>query len=236
MSLMVEYAAELEKFPLQRNVGLISLQGKELREELARIPEHALAVMKRLLVVLARDKCAEACQQVIAAIKALEDGSGDDAASPLACSPSTARRRRSRLSVLSTGSLPLGEERDFYAKVIRSVMEQVAMIDSLKVDVDLAYRVLARHRVRISGDEQFQYEVLQSKWKDLLDVRLPEAKAHLNELETYVSTTIQTSPGPHHSMPLTCTSQYSEQLATFQLCSVPGSVYLSAVVSDDPPR
>jgi len=235
MSLMVEYAAELEKFPLQRTVGLISLQGKELQDELARIPERALIVMKRLLVGLARDKCAEACQQVIAAIKTLEEGSGDDVASPLACgaSPGFTGRRRSRFSLLSIGSLAPREEREVYARVISSVAEQVAVIETQREEVELAYHVLARHRVRISGDEQFQYEVFQSKCKDLLDVRLPEAKAYLNDLEANVSTTLQTSLGPHQNLPLTCVSQYSEQLATFQLCSEPDAA--SGEASTFPP-
>jgi hypothetical protein len=244
MSLMVNYAAELEKFPLQRTVGLISLHGSELREELARIPDHALAVMKSLMAGLARDKCAEACQRTIAAMKALEDSAGDDISSPHGRSSRRGSRQSRRANIKHSASLtedPLpGEGIDVYATVVSSVEEQVALIENLIEEVDIAYRVLARHNVRVSGDEYFQREVLQSKWKDLLDVNLPEAKAYLDELQSNAMAIVQASPGLDESS----TDWYSEQFTAIHLCSEPAAASccadeaftFPAGLSDDPPH
>lgn len=72
MKLLCEFKADMESFRSQRAVGLISVNGSDLRESLTPIPESALTALKQLLVKLACEQCARALQEVTAAIKALD--------------------------------------------------------------------------------------------------------------------------------------------------------------------
>jgi hypothetical protein len=62
MGLMKEYQDDLERFKAHYVLGIISVDGKNLRGDLTPIPENALITMKRLLMNMARERCVMAYQ------------------------------------------------------------------------------------------------------------------------------------------------------------------------------
>jgi dynein heavy chain len=151
MFLMREFQDDLDKFKPHHNVGIIVVDGKNLRASLTPIPERSLVAMKRMLTDIARKKCLGVLQKFDSANKILDE----------------------RPKVLTAYA--------DYVKAYNDIRNLEGEMDESREEVESMYQLLRQYNVRVTGDDQLQMEVLQQKGNDFTDKKVIEAHTFIKE-------------------------------------------------------
>jgi dynein heavy chain len=151
MSKMWEYQEDLEKFRAHHMLGIISVDGKGLRGELAPIPEQALNAMKRVLLKMSQEKTREALEKFDSTNKQLDE-------------------RPSELSKFAT-----------YVQTYASVEQERPEMEELMDEVDTMYALLKRSKVKLSLDDQLAEDRLKTQEHDFSHTKMLEAKRYIDE-------------------------------------------------------
>jgi hypothetical protein len=190
---MNEFKSELVGFRLHRTSGIFMVHGAGLRGMLEAIPDQSLKVMMRLLTTLAHDKCVLTSQQISTTSKALDER------------PTTAQSMETFEGLCNAAEAKL--------------LETEGLCD----DLEAAYRFIMKHGHRISHDHALQMDFLQTRRRDLDEVKLPQARLHLQTMNEScnalpdVVVTIHASPRGEHDWALTCNNMAGDELATLRM-------------------
>lgn len=186
VQLMSEFKGDLVGFRLHRVFGAIAVNGTELRSSLEPIYERGLMVTMRMLSLLAHEKGAATNQQVITAIKALDERPH---------TPHTPQAVKS------------------FSTVCETVDDQLAKAEMARGELESAWRLLTKQGFRVSVEDQLLLDQLQMRCLDLQEVKLPQAKAFLESLPPDVVVHLHT-PGCDevHGWPLSSNVMDGEEL------------------------
>jgi dynein heavy chain len=157
MEMMKRFQEDLEKFRPHNVLGIISVDGKSLRNELAPIPDKALTVMKKILTGLARDKCFITLQRYDAVNRALDERPKD-------------------LSRYAT-----------YAKMYQLVLDEQTEMEEMMEEVETMYHLMKEYNVKMPFDDERQYDSLITKEHDFSHTKMLEARLHLEEQQQDMS-------------------------------------------------
>jgi hypothetical protein len=137
MLLMREFQEQMDKsFKTHHNIGIINVDGKNLRASLTPIPERALNAMKKALTDIARKKCFAVLQKFDAANKVLDE----------------------RPKALNTYA--------DYVKSYTDIHGASQEMDEAREEVESMYQMLRQYNVRVTGEDSYQMEFLQTKGND----------------------------------------------------------------------
>merc|ERR1719271_1304718 len=153
MEKMKQFQEDLEKFRPHNVLGIMSVDGKSLRNELAPIPDKALTVMKKILTGLAREKCFITLQRYDAVNRALDERPKD-------------------LSRYAT-----------YAKMYQLVLDEQTEMEEMMEEVDTMYHLMKDFNVKMPFDDERQHDTLISKEQDFTHKKMLEARLHLDEMQ-----------------------------------------------------
>ncbi|CAJ1434030.1 unnamed protein product [Effrenium voratum] len=151
MGLMREFQTDLDKYKPHHNVGIIVVDGRNLRASLQPVPERGLSAMKRALTDIARKKCQAVLHSFDQANKVLDD-------------------RPKNLSSYAD-----------YVKAFNDIKAQEAQFEEAREEVESMYQLLRQYHVRVSGEDTVQMEFLQTKGSDFTDKKLIEGNAFIRE-------------------------------------------------------
>jgi len=150
--LMNEFQGELAGFRSTRTFGVISVNASGMKNVLEPLLENALVATMRSLALRSHQKCVLTSQQLTVGIKALDER------------PTSAQSVQT-YGVLcdATGTL---------------LLEADAAADGL----ESAWRLLVKQGFRVTSEDQLQMEVLRTRYRDLDEVKLPQAREYLANL------------------------------------------------------
>ncbi|CAK9112259.1 Protein transport protein Sec61 subunit alpha (Secretory 61 complex subunit alpha) [Durusdinium trenchii] len=151
MSLMREFQTDLDKYKQHHHVGIIMINGSNLRESLQPVPKVGLAAMKRALEDIARKKCEVVKRRFDQANKVLDD-------------------RPKTLSGFAD-----------YIKAFNEIKLQEQELEEAREEVESIYQLLRQYHVRVGGTELENLEFLQAKGSEFTDKKLIEANAYIRE-------------------------------------------------------
>jgi dynein heavy chain len=137
------------RFKANTVCGVVSLEGKGLKERLLPIPRAALETMKKLLLGVAKEKVAIVLQQYAAAIKTLED-------------------RPKQLDSFAK-----------YMQDYSTIQSSWGGMDIAKQEVEDIYLTLRQYQVRIPSDDDLERDKLMQKAKDFEENQLSGAMDHI---------------------------------------------------------
>merc|ERR1719235_1000233 len=168
-----DFKAELSGFRSYRTCGAIAVSAVGLKSTLDGIQERSLEVTMQLLNSLARKKCAATSQQVAAAAKALDER------------PTTARSVKT------------------YKVLCEAAEAQLSQSEATRFELETAWRLLMKQGFRLSVEDQLAHDELHGKCRDLREVKLPKAQAHLESLPADIVVSISNDAvSDGHSWPL----------------------------------
>lgn len=137
-----------------RCIGSLQFDARGLLNELAHIPDNALAVMRQVLCQHANEQCSAVCRQMESAIRSLaEDRPGPDA---------TAQ------SIAA------------YSQSYQDVVREHVAVEKVIFDVKQAYDLLWILGARISLEDRVQIEAMRTKESHLSDAAIFQAKLFLD--------------------------------------------------------
>jgi len=149
VSLMVELQEDLSKFRAQRSVGVVVVEGRDLRDRLLPVPEAVLGVVCPLLASTARQRCSHTCRRLDQLNKELDE------------------RPKELLAF------------EAFAKLAEVATGEEATLQAAMDEVQAAHRVLRKQGHRIPLDDQVLLDTLASNQNEFSNESLPAAKAFL---------------------------------------------------------
>jgi dynein heavy chain len=155
MRVMREFTEDLEhKFGnAPRVLGIVSVEGKELKKELVPIPDNALNAMKRILMAMAKDACQNTFSQFEAVNKALDE-------------------RPTELTKYAS-----------YYKMYQQVLSERSDMEQMMDEVDTMYSLMKDFNVRIPPQDEFLFDSLKAKDDSFQNEKLMEADQHIKGVQ-----------------------------------------------------
>ncbi|CAE8734034.1 unnamed protein product [Polarella glacialis] len=153
MTYMREFQDDLSRFKQRHVLGIIEVQGKGLFAELAPIPEASLDAMRKCMTVIARERCSSTLSRYDTVNKALDERPRD-------------------LSKYAN-----------YAKMYQQVVDEQTEMEEMMEEVDTMYGLLKNYGVKVTMDDQIQYDSLVQKEHDFTHKKMIESKQFLNQCQ-----------------------------------------------------
>lgn len=151
MSLMRDFQSDLDKYKQHHHVGIIMINGSNLRESLQPVPKEGLTAMKRGLEDIARKKCEVVKRRFDQANKALD--------------------------VRPTSLTAFAD----YIKAFNEIKNLEPELEEAREEVESMYQLLRQYNVRVGGTELENLEFLQAKGSEFAERKLNEADAYIRE-------------------------------------------------------
>jgi dynein heavy chain len=161
MTAMREFQDDLEKFKSHHNVGIIVVDGKNLRESLRPIPERSLDKMKEALTEIARKKSKTVLARFEEANKSLDERPPG-----------------------------LGKFAD-YVKEYNKICDVRDDMANAQEEVDSMYQLLKQYNVRVKTDDSHHLDVLQNASLDFMHKKTVEAHSYIQEKRDEMCETLQ---------------------------------------------
>jgi dynein heavy chain len=145
------FREDLDNFKRSHPLGVLNVDGNDLRNELLPIAETSLSVMKRLLMNMAREKCQETYTKYDTVNKNLDE-------------------RPAELSKFAA-----------YARMFQEVVQERGDMEELMEEVQTRFQALREYDVKISTDDEIYYDNLQAKVHDFNNKKLMDSRSYIEE-------------------------------------------------------
>jgi dynein heavy chain len=132
---------------------IISVDAKDLKKELTPIPENALNAMKKVLTVMAREKCQDTFQLYDTINKALDE-------------------RPTELKKYAE-----------YYKMYQSVQDNKGQWEEMFESVNTMYDLIKEFTVRIPSQDEFLFDGLKAREESFQGEKLEEAEGHIQAVK-----------------------------------------------------